>query len=228
MVDHIEKKKRPIRKKALLIFLSIILALAVITLFVYSRYIPMGRVMPNLYAIRNDNNGLPFVNFFLYRTSQGYIAFDAGYDIEQTERAFQRLGILAGDIVAVFITHDDHDHIGALDLFYNATIYAGVIELPHHTRQIMQDGEIIEIGGAFIQAIYTPGHTSGCVVFLLNDTILFAGDLFVNPNFARYDRELQIYHQQRVLEIDGLERIFTGHFNLFRGIWFYRWRFGYY
>ena len=226
MVDNKENKKRPLWKKALLIFLPIILALAAVTVFVYLRYIPMGRVMSNLYAVRNDNNGLPFVNFFLYRTSQGYIAFDAGYDIEQTEMALQRLGIPASDVVAVFITHDDHDHTGALDLFYNAIIYAGVIELPHHVHQVMQDGDIIEIGGAFIQAIYTPGHTSGCVAFLLNGRILFAGDLFVNPNFARYDRELQIYHQQSVLEIDGLEYIFTGHFNLFRGVLFYKWRFG--
>jgi len=223
---HSKRRKLPIWKKALLFFLVIALALTASAIFVYSRYIPMGRVMPNLYAIRNDNNGLPFVNFFLYRVGENYIAFDAGSDTEQTHRALKRLGISASNVVAVFITHEDSDHIGTLDLFCNAIIYTGAIDLPNHTHQILQNGEVVEIDGTFVQIIYTPGHTSGCAVYLLNDKILFVGDLFVNPNFARYDSQLQIYHQERVLQIDGLEYIFTGHLNLFRGIWFYRWRFG--
>ena len=182
--------------------------------------------MPGIYAVRNDRNGFPFVNFFLFQVGENYVAFDAGYDKVQTEDVLQRLGISADDVIAVFITHYDFDHIDALSLFHNARIYTGPTDLPDVSHQVMYDGEIIELYGVSIQILYTPGHTSGCVVFLVDGRYLFTGDLFVNPNHARYDRELQIQHQERMLELDGVEYVFNGHFGLFRSIRFIRWWFG--
>ena len=220
-------KRRFTWKRALLVFLAITLVLSSAAAFVYARYLhPTGEIMPNIYAIRNDRNGIPFVNFFLVRAGEHYIAFDAGYDPVQTENQLQRLGISADAILAVFITHDDFDHIGALDLFHNATIYTGPIDLPQFPHEILSDGQIIMIEGLSIQIIYTPGHTSGCVVYLVNGRYLFAGDLFVNPHHARYHTSLQIQHQERVLELDGVEYIFNGHFGLFRNIRFIRLWFG--
>ena len=235
------KKKLHTWKKILLVFLALVSALAAIVAFVYSSYIPMGRIMPGIYAIRNDNNGIPFVNFFLMQAGEKYIAFDAGSDSEQSQRALQNLGISASDVVAVFVTHSDYDHIGSLDLFYNAVLYTGItefqyarrvpglnlpdFELPDMPHQIMADGEIIDLYGRSIEIIYTPGHTSDSVSFLVDSRYLFVGDLFVNPNFAYYDRELQIHYQEYVLGLDSVEYIFTAHFGLFRNVRFFRWWF---
>jgi len=214
------------RKKRVLVILMITVAITATAIHAYSRYLhPTGEIMPGLYAIRGGGNGVPMVNFFLVQIDEKYIAFDAGANTTQTENELRKLSISPNDIIAVFITHEHEDHIGSLSLFRNATIYTGPIELTDLSRQIMSDGETIEIYGVSIQSIYTPGHTSGCVTFLVNDRYLFVGDLFVNPNFARYNTELQMLNREKVLEIDEAEYVFTGHFGLFKNVRFFRWWF---
>jgi len=204
-------------KRVLLAVLILFLSAIATSALGYSQYIPRGRVAPGIYAIRNYNNGLPFVNFFLVQTGQSYIAFDAGSDSAQTEIALQRLDISPDDVIAVFVTHDDADHIGSLELFANANIYKW---------PMMYDGEIIEAYGVSIQAFHTPGHTSGCMTYLVDGRHLFVGDLMVNPNFARYDSQLQIANREMMLAMDGVESVFTGHFGLVRRVEFFRWWLG--
>jgi len=235
------KKKRSVFKRVLLVLLALVLVLVTVAIFAYSRYLhPTGEIEPGLFVVRNDRNGTPMVNFFIIRTGEKYVAFDTGSDNAQTLNALQRLGISANDVIAVFLTHSDWDHIGSLNLFDNATIYTGVtefqyarrgrglpnlpdFELPNIPHRIMSDGEKIDLYGISIQCIYTPGHTSDSVSFLVDDKYLFVGDLFVNLNLAYYNAQLQRLSQEKVLGLDNVEYVFTGHFGLFRGFWFFRW-----
>jgi glyoxylase-like metal-dependent hydrolase (beta-lactamase superfamily II) len=89
----------------------------------------------------------------------------------------------------------------------------------------MSDGEIVELNELSVQSIHSPGHTSGCVVYLVDTRLLFVGDLLVNPGFARYSTELQIINRENVLRLDGVEYVFTAHFGLFKNIRFFQWRF---
>ena len=214
------------RKKILLVTLTVIAILTAITVYTYSRYLyPTGEIIPNLYAIRGGGDGVPMVNFFLIQIDEKYIAFDTGANSNQTENELQKLNISPNDIIAVFITHDHEDHIGSLSLFSNATIYTGLIELTDSHHQIMSDGETIDLYGVSIQSIYTHGHTSGCSSYLVDGRYLFVGDLFVNPNFAQYSTESQILNRKKVLELDEVECVFTGHFGLFKNVRFFRWWF---
>jgi len=175
---------------------------------------------------------MPMGNFFLMHAGDKYIAIDAGSDNTETENGLRKLGISAGDVVAVFITHAHWDHIGSLDLFEKAAIYTGNTEgsaFPDIPHQIMSDGEIIEFPGLTIQCIYTPGHTIDSVCYLIDDKYLFVGDLLVTTNDSpfekRYDKNLQLYYRKQVLDLDGVEYVFTGHFGLFKDIQFFRWLF---
>jgi len=243
VTEHIKpqpklRKKLPIRKKILLVISVFVLALVATVAVAYLRYLhPTGEIMSNLYAIRNDRNGIPMVNFFLLQVGEKYIVIDTGSDSIQTENELQKLGISANDVVALLLTHSDWDHVGSLHLFHNATLYTGdtefqyaeasrfapAFELPDIPHQIMADGEIIELYGRTIQCIYTPGHTSDSVCFLIDGEYLFVGDLYVTPDLARYDKELQILYREKMLGIDGVEYIFTGHFGLFKDVGFFRW-----
>ena len=89
----------------------------------------------------------------------------------------------------------------------------------------MYDGEVVYINGMSVQIIYTPGHTGGCAVYIVDGAYLFAGDLFVNPNRARYDAELQKKNQSHVLGLNGIEYVFNGHFGLVKDIRIYKWRY---
>ena len=235
------ERKFSIRKKISFVILAVVLALVATAIFAYSRYLhPTGEIMSGIYAVRNDRNGTPMVNFFIMQAGEKYIAFDTGSDNEQTQNALQQLGISASDVVAIFLTHSDWDHIGSLDLFYNATLYTGITDfqyvrrgrglpalpdfvLPNIPHEIMADGEIIEIYGRSIQTFYTPGHTSDSVSFLVDDRYLFLGDLLVNPRLAYYDEGLQRFHIERMLAMEDVSYVFTGHFGLFRNIRFFRW-----
>jgi len=199
-------------KKALFIVLAFILALAAVAVFAYSRmYYPTGEIMPGIYAIKTGGNGIQTVNAFLFEVDGKYMMIDAGANLAQTENQLRTLGISADDVVAVFITHSDDDHVGALGLFGSDII------------QAMSDGEVMEVSGISVQCIYTPGHTEDSVCYLMDGKYLFTGDAFFNP---RYDRELHAISKTKILETEGVEWVFTGHFGLFKDIRFFRWWFG--
>jgi len=227
------KKKLPARKKILLIILVVIAVLVTLAAVAYSRYIyPTGEIMPGIFAVRSDRNGVPMGNFFLKQNGEKYIAIDAGSDNIQTENELLKLGVSAGDVEAVFVTHSHWDHIGSLDLFHNATIYTGNTEgsdFPGVPHKIMTDGEIIELCDISVECFYTPGHTIDSVCYLIDGKYLFVGDLFVTTNDspfeARYSKELQLAYREEMLSIYGVEYVFTGHFGLFKDARFYRWWF---
>ena len=172
-----------------------------------------GRAIPGIYAILNSR---PYVNFYLLPVGESYMAVDAGVDSAQTAKELQRVGISANDVTAVFITHSHYDHIGALDLFNNATVYTGNSTLPNTHHQIMQDGEIIELSGRSIKCIYTPGHTSDSVCYLIDGKYLFVGDSLINhPNNT--DNELRKLSIEKLLELEGIEYVFSGHYGFING-----------
>ena len=175
--------------------------------------------------MQRQGNWVIDLNFFLLKVEDGYIAFDSGANDIQTKNELQKLDISPDDVIAVFITHGDRDHIGSLSLFNNAAVYTGFVELPDYSHEIMSDGEVINKYGIPIQIIYTPGHTSGCAVYFVDGRFLFVGDLLINPNKARYDSELQRVNIEKALGIDGIEYVFTGHFGLFKNIRLFRWWF---
>ena len=113
------------------------------------------------------------------------------------------LGINPASIRQILITHQDTDHVGAVEadspgLFQKAVLYVGEIEnryltgavrrrviyrlykLPQVTirneKVLLQDGQILEIDGIRIECFLVPGHTWGHMVYLIDDKYLFTGD----------------------------------------------------
>ncbi len=128
---------------------------------------------------------------------------DAGYNYERLEEKMGWLGLNPKDIRHILITHQDTDHVGAVEvdspgLFKNAKLYIGEIEnryllgeasrkvlhglykLPKVTipneKILLHDGEIIDINGIRIECFLVPGHTWGHMVYLIDDKYLFTGD----------------------------------------------------
>ena len=128
---------------------------------------------------------------------------DAGYNYDRLEEKMNRLGIDPKSILHILITHQDTDHVGAVEidspgLFKKAKLYIGEIEnryltgevrrkviyhlykLPQVTikneKVLLSDGEIIDIDGIKIECFLVPGHTWGHMVYLIDDKYLFTGD----------------------------------------------------
>ena len=157
-----------------------------------------GRIDENVACVREW-----VANIFFYCKGNTTIMIDAGYNYDRLEEKMNRLGIDPKSIRHILITHQDTDHVGAVEidspgLFKKAKLYIGEIEnryltgevrrkviyhlykLPQVTikneKVLLSDGEIIDIDGIKIECFLVPGHTWGHMVYLIDDKYLFTGD----------------------------------------------------
>ena len=142
-------------------------------------------------------------NIFFYTKNGTTIMIDAGYNYARLKEKMGWLDISPALIRHILITHQDTDHVGALEtdseqLFRDATVYIGEIEnryltgetrrkvfhgfyrLPmvktNNKRVLLRDGQVLHIDGIKVECILVPGHTWGHMVYLIDDTWLFTGD----------------------------------------------------
>lgn len=149
-------------------------------------------------------------NIFFYTKNGKTIMIDAGYNYSRLAEKMKWLDIKSEDIREILITHQDTDHVGAVErdsdgLFKNAVLYIGEIENKYLTGEVrrhvyngfyklpqvcidnekvlLTDGQVFYIDGIKIEAIMVPGHTWGHLVYLVDDRYLFSGDtLWFGPD----------------------------------------------
>lgn len=142
-------------------------------------------------------------NIFFYTKNGTTIMIDAGYNYDRLKEKMSWLEIEPSSIRHILITHQDTDHVGAVEtdsdgLFRNATLYLSEIENRYLTgekrrkvifglyklpmvksdnrRVLLQDGQILNIGSIRVECILVPGHTWGHMVYLIDNEYLFTGD----------------------------------------------------
>lgn len=142
-------------------------------------------------------------NIFFYRKGGTTIMIDAGYNYDRLEEKMGWLGIDPKSIRDILITHQDTDHVGAVEadspgLFRQARLYVGEIEnryltgevrrkviyhmykLPQVTinneKVLLKDEQVFRIGEIEIRCFHVPGHTWGHMVYLIDGKYLFTGD----------------------------------------------------
>ena len=142
-------------------------------------------------------------NTFFYRKGDTTLMFDAGYNYDRLEEKMGWLGIDPKSIRQIFITHQDTDHVGAVEadspgLFRDAVLYVGETENRYLTGEVrrkviyhlcklsqvtirnekvlLKDGDGLDIDGIRVEGFLVPGHTWGHMVYLVDDKYLFTGD----------------------------------------------------
>jgi glyoxylase-like metal-dependent hydrolase (beta-lactamase superfamily II) len=83
--------------------------------------------------------------------------------------------------------------------------------------RLLEDGDVIKLGGLEIRVMATPGHTPACVTYVIGDAA-FVGDTLFMPDYgtARADfpggDARQLYRSiQRILSLPRATRLFTCH-----------------
>jgi len=188
-------------------------------------------VVQNIYSVKDN-----FVNMFLIRDSDNYVAIDVGANIKTIENQLDTLGINPEDVTVVMLTHTDGDHVAALPLFKNAKVYLSKDEeqmingkiakmMNFHNKisttnyNLLDDQQTITVGNLRIKGIATPGHTPGSMSYLVNDKYLFVGDAFgikngkiEKPNsFFSKDMKTAIKTIDKINNLPEAEYIFTAH-----------------
>ena len=142
-------------------------------------------------------------NIFFYRKNGVTIMIDAGYNYDRLGEKMEWLDIDPTEIKDILITHQDTDHVGAVErdsdlLFKDATLYISEIENRYLTGEVrrrvlfglyrlpmvvtdnrkvlLKAGQVLEIAGIKIECILCPGHTWGHMVYLIDNEYLFTGD----------------------------------------------------
>ncbi|MBO9707355.1 MAG: MBL fold metallo-hydrolase [Caulobacter sp.] len=148
----------------------------------------------------------------------------------------------------VLETHAHADHLSAGDYIRRRTgarivIGAHIIEvqktfIPVFEADLadnaafdlmMEEGDILPLGGLTIGALHTPGHTPACLTYLIGDAA-FVGDTLFMPDYgtARADfpggDARTLYRSiHKVLALPPETRVFVGHDYLPEGRSDYRW-----
>ena len=172
-------------------------------------------------------------NIYFY-TKDGYtIMIDAGYNYDRLAEKMQWLNINPKQIKEILVTHQDTDHVGAIEqgsdeLFRDATIYIGKVEneyleghkhrkvfwglttLPQvvidNQKVLIEDGQVFYIGIIKVEAILVPGHTWGHLVYLIDDAYLFTGDTIWFGADGGY-AFLNTLAEDRKLQCQSLQRL---------------------
>jgi len=189
-----------------------------------------SEVIHNVFIVKDS-----FVNMFLIKDSDSYVAVDAGEDMNIIRTELAKLKIDSLKVAAVILTHGDGDHTAALPLFKNAKVYLARQEeqmingktakkLFFHNKLttskyiLLDDQETLNVGKIRIKGILTPGHTLGSMSYLINDKYLFVGDAFglkngkiEKPNeFFSKDMDTAIKSFNKIRNLQA-EYVFTAH-----------------
>jgi len=135
------------------------------------------------------------------------------------------------DLDTVFLTHQHHDHVEALDAVLDA-FDADCAAFGDHPRRTLplSDGDTVFIGSEEFEVVHTPGHAEDHVSFV-SETTLFSGDVVVHDDgafdfgsFGRTDipgadRETLIRSLEGLLDRlpEGVEYMYAGHGGTFSG-----------
>ncbi len=190
-----------------------------------------GQITDSIYAIKDS-----FVNLYLVKSGNNYIAIDAGNSIEGIKDGLAKLKISPDNVEAIFLTHTDGDHINAISLFPKAKIYISKQEeqmingkksrflffknskwdIPYN---VLEDNQVIELLNLKIKGILVPGHTPGSMCYLVNDKYLFTGDALGLKNgkitrfsqFFNMDSETAAKSMEKLTNFQNAQYIFTAH-----------------
>ncbi|WP_132057121.1 MBL fold metallo-hydrolase [Halorussus amylolyticus] len=139
---------------------------------------------------------------------------------------------LGADLKYAIDTHIHADHVSGVRTLADAGV-EGVVPATSVERgvtyadevTVADDGDVFEVGEATIEAVYTPGHTSGMTSYLVDDAVLLTGDGLFIESVARPDLEegddgapdaaRQLYEslQERVLALDDDTLVGGAHFS---------------
>ena len=172
-------------------------------------------------------------NIYFYTKDDHTIMIDAGYNYDRLSEKMEWLNINPKEIKEILVTHQDTDHVGAIEkgsdgLFSESTIYIGRIEneylegrkrrkvfwglykLPQiyidNKKVLIDDGQVFYIENIKIEAFLVPGHTWGHLVYLIDDAYLFTGDTIWFGADGGY-AFLNTLAEDRKLQIKSLKRL---------------------
>lgn len=175
--------------------------------------------------------GFPPPNAFLVFGSESAVLIDAGWESEDDHRARAAYirEVNAPPISEIIVTHRHPDHAGGA-LHLHRETGAPIACHPNDREAIeqerlhseaavareMRDGDKRDLGGISLEAVFTPGHTAGCIALLSPERkALFTSDTVMavsTTSIAPQDGDLAAYMSTlRLLQDVDARIMYAGH-----------------
>lgn len=151
---------------------------------------------------------------------------DPKWEIEEYLRSAEENGFKISHIIE---THNHADHLsgkGRLAQATGAKIYISKEAGVEYEHEALEDGDVIELGGAHVVAVATPGHRPEHLSFIVEDTsrseepwLLLTGDSLFVGDLARPDLAIEaeegargLFHSlHKLLELEDFVEVRPGH-----------------
>ena len=157
---------------------------------------------------------------------------------DEPDNILEKLKELGLSLEYILLTHAHIDHIGAVAelvqqtgakvlmhknddfLRLNAGAQAKMFNLPVPGKftvdQYITDNQIIDLGPYQIKVIHTPGHSPGCVCYLV-ENLLISGDTLFYESIGRTDlfsgsfSDISLSIQNKLFVLDKNIKVYPGH-----------------
>ena len=154
------------------------------------------------------------------------------------ETIYEKLTERSLKVKFIILTHAHFDHMMAADPLRELTgapLYVHRLDAPglsdpHRSYmlqftgnpttirpadRLLEDGDVLEIGGEKIKVMHTPGHTTGSICLICGDTII-TGDTLMRDTIGRYDFDggdygVLLQSLKKLSDLDGDYHIYPGH-----------------
>ena len=188
--------KKPVKRFliGLIVLAGIVLIYALI--FLFSFILATKKMTPAETQAINDTVLCikdKFVNAYLFKGKTSYLLVDAGFGKKNFRLELKKLGIDAGQVKTILLTHTDGDHIGAIGIFNNPAIYMHRDEeqmingTTGKTKffkpkwkfgpyMLLNNNDTLTIDGLSIKIVHTPGHTPGSSCYIIGNKYFVTGD----------------------------------------------------
>ncbi|MBQ6655033.1 MAG: MBL fold metallo-hydrolase [Erysipelotrichaceae bacterium] len=171
-------------------------------------------------------------NCYLLHKNGNIILIDPGDSCRRIVRRMESYGNF--NLLAILLTHGHFDHINAVDDLvnrYHCPVYAcqddekmlrnrryncmGPLHGELSCPITWLSGDQLDIGDFHFRVLYTPGHTNGSVMYLI-EGMLFSGDTLFRGSVGRTDLYGGSYGKlmeslQQVRELDEKTAVYPGH-----------------
>lgn len=185
---------------------------------------PVGPIQANCYIVGDE-------------TTRKGVIIDPG---DEAERILSRVRQNELEIEIIFNTHGHFDHVGANkkvkeatgakiaihpdDAHYlskisqSAAVWGMFAEDSPPADLLLEDGQVIQVGGMRFQVLHTPGHSPGSVSLYMPDAeLVFTGDLIFAGSIGRTDFPGGDYAtliqsvREKIFPLGDEVRILSGH-----------------
>lgn len=128
-----------------------------------------------------------FTSIGLVEIGETTLVVDAGFRPDKIAKALANRGVDPASVDHVLLTHGHDDHIGALEIYSNATVWALAEEVDALDAASVGNVEALpvgvsQVGDIEVEAFLMTGHTEGSAAYrigealLMGDTALLDGD----------------------------------------------------